>query len=147
MPSHEATIFIGRPLADVFAYMNDISRERDWQPNLLEAEQDPPGPTRAGSRRRYVSEFLGKRLVNTYVVKVYEAERRITYESTPDSVLQATTDIQWEEVEGGTTVTMALEGSPSGALKFVPRRMLEAAFDNAVSTALARVKQHLEAEE
>ncbi len=146
MPSHEASIFIRRPLADVFAYMDNISHEREWQPKLVEAEQEPPGPTRVGSRRRYVSHFMGKRLVNTYVVKVYEINRRIICESTPDSVLRATTDIRWEEAEGGTTVTMALEGSASGALKFVPRRILEATFESEVTTALARVKQQLEAE-
>ena len=146
MPSHEQSIVIRRPVAEVFTYMDDISREREWQPQLLEADQTPPGPTAVGSRKRYVSEFMGIRLENTYVVKVYEPNRRLVCESTPDSILNATSDLRWEEAEGGTRVTMALEGKPSGALRFVPGRMLEATFEKEVRTTLARLKDQLEAE-
>ncbi len=144
MQSHEKSILIRRPVADVFAYMDDITREREWQPHLVEAEQTPAGPSGVGTHRRYVSEFFGKRLVNTYVVKVYEPNRHLLYETTPDSVLQATTNLRWEEVDGGTRVTMAFEGSASGLLRFIPRRILEATFEDAVSTALAQLKERLE---
>ncbi|MDA0329917.1 MAG: SRPBCC family protein [Gemmatimonadetes bacterium] len=145
MPSHGESIVIRRSVADVFAYMNDITREREWQPHLIEADQVPAGPATVGTRRRYVSEFLGKRLVNTYVVTLYEAGRHVVCESTKDSVLDAKTDLTWEEVDGGTRVTMAFEGSASGPLKFIPARMLQATFENEVSTALKRLKERLEA--
>ena len=83
------SIVINRPVDDVFEYMNDVRRELEWQPQLIEAEQSPAGPTAVGSRRRYVSEFMGKRLVNTYVVKIYEPNDRLVVETTKDSVLHA----------------------------------------------------------
>lgn len=144
MASHEQSIVIRRPLSEVFEYMDDVAREREWQPHLLEAEQTPPGPTVVGSRRRYVSEFLGKRLENTYIVRLYEPERRIQLESTPDSVVRATTDIRWESVGDGTQVTMKLEGKPSGALRFIPRAMLEATFEKEVTSTLGLLKEVLE---
>jgi hypothetical protein len=146
MSSHEESVIIRRSIGDVFAYMGDITREREWQSNLVEASQDPPGPTEVGTQRRYVSEFFGKRLVNTYVVKIYEPEQRLVCETTPDSVLEATTDIRWEEVDGGTRVTMIFEGSPSGPLKFVPKRMLDATFAREVSASLAQLKERLESD-
>ena len=144
MASHEQTIVIRRPLSEVFEYMDDVSREREWQPHLLEAEQTPPGPTVVGSRRRYVSEFLGKRLENTYVVQLYEPGHRIQLESTPDSVVRAVTDIRWQAVGDDTQVTMKLEGKPSGALRFIPRAMLEATFEKEVTSTLALLKEVLE---
>jgi uncharacterized membrane protein len=143
--SHEQSIIVLRPLDQVFAYMDDVRREREWQPHLLEAEQTPPGPTVVGSRRRYVSEFLGKRLENTYVVELYEPGARIVLETTPDSVVSARTDIRWEPVDGGTRVTMKLEGKPTGVLRFVPRAMLEATFEKEVRSTLALLKETLEA--
>ena len=144
MPSHTESVLIRRPVAEVFAYMDDIDREREWQPQLLEAEQSPPGPTQVGTRRRYVSDFMGRRLENTYLVTVYEPDQRLVCESAPGSALQATSEIQWEAVDGGTLVTMGLEGSPSGALRFVPGKLLEGVFRKEVESALARVKEILE---
>ena len=144
MPSHKQSIVIRRPLADVFAYMDDIDREHEWQPHLREAEQLPTGATAVGTRRRYVSDFLGKRLENTYVVQLYEPGQRIVLESTPDSVVSAKTDIRWEPVGEDTRVTMTLEGKASGPLRFVPNVLLEATFEKEVTGTLARLKETLE---
>lgn len=145
MAIHEKSVLIERPLDEVFAYMDDVSREREWQPQLLEAEQTPPGPATVGTRRRYVSDFLGRRVTNTYVVRLYEPGRRVVLESTPDSVVRARTDIRWEAVAAGTRVTMALEGTPTGVLRFVPKAMLEATFEKELAATLARLKATLEA--
>ncbi|MDX1493172.1 MAG: SRPBCC family protein [Longimicrobiales bacterium] len=146
MPRHQDSIVIRRPLPEVFAYMNDITREVEWQPQLREAEQVPPGPVGVGTKRRYVSEFLGKRLENTYVITAYEKGRRVVCETTPDSVLSATSDIVWEEVDGGTRVTMTLEGKASGPLRFIPGPLVEATFEKEVRGALSRLKERLEEE-
>lgn len=144
MPSHEASIEIRRPLAEVYAYMDDISREREWQPQLIEAEQSPPGPTNVGTRRRYVSEFMGKRLENTYVVVELDEGRRLLCETTPDSAVLARTEIRWHETEVGTRVTMSIEGRAGGLLRFVPAKLIEATFRTELETALARLKERLE---
>lgn len=145
MPSYEQSIFIDRPVADVFAYMDDIEREHEWQSQLVEADQTPAGATAVGSRKRYVSEFMGKRLQNTYVVKHYDPNERVVCQTTPDSVLDATTDVRWEAVDGGTRVTMSLSGATSGALRFVPAKMLEGKFAQEVDATLSRLKERLEA--
>lgn len=145
MARYEQSIVIARPVADVYAYMDDIAQERDWQPQLVEAEQTPPGPSAVGTRKRYVSEFMGKRLENTYVVTVCEPGRHLVAETTDGSMLDARSDLRWEPVEGGTRVTMALEGRPAGPLRFVPPRMLEKVFTKEVEGALARLRERLEA--
>jgi uncharacterized membrane protein len=144
VPGHTESILIDRALGDVFAYMNDVSREHEWQPQLRDAEQIPAGPTRVGTRRRYESEFLGKRLKNTYIVRVYEPEVRVVLESTSDSAVQARTEILWQTSGDATRVTMSMEGTPSGVLRFVPRAVLESAFAKEIRDALRRLKQRLE---
>ena len=144
MATHEKSILIARPLAEVFAYMNDVSREHEWQPQLLEAEQTPAGATAVGTRRRSVSDFLGRRVTNTYVVRAYEPGIRVVLESTPDSVVRARTDIRWEAVGEATKVTMALEGTPTGVLRFVPKAILEATFEKEVASTLERLRARLE---
>lgn len=145
MARYQQSIVIDRPVNEVFAYMDDISREHEWQSQLVEADQTPAGATAVGSRKRYVSEFMGKRLQNTYVVEQYDPNERIVCRTTPDSVLDATSDIRWEAVDGGTRVTMALSGAAAGALRFVPAKMLEAKFAQEVDATLARLKERLEA--
>ena len=144
MPSHTESVLIRRPIAEVFEYMNDVDREREWQPQLLEAEQIPPGETRVGTRRRYVSEFLGKRIANTYVVRTYEPLARVVLETTPESAVRATTDIAWEAMAEGTRVTMAMEGKPTGVLRFVPKALMEATFEREARDTLQRLKDALE---
>lgn len=144
MPGHEASVVIHRPVEDVFEYMDDVSREHEWQPQLEDAQQLPPGPATVGSRRRYVSQFMGKRVENTYIIRTYEPNRRLLLETTPDSTINVTTEIRWESVPGGTKVTMSLDGSAKGPLKLVPRRLLSAAFAKDLERALTRLKERLE---
>jgi len=89
MSRQSATIVIARPPDEVFAYMDDVSREVEWQPHLRSAAQDPPGPTRLGTRKRYVSRFVGRGVRNTYVVAELEPGRRIVYETEKGSAIEA----------------------------------------------------------
>jgi Polyketide cyclase / dehydrase and lipid transport len=144
MPRYEKSVDIARPIAEVIAYMDDVEREREWQPNLVAAEQIPPGPTALGTRKRYVSEFMGKRLENTYVVEEIDEGRRVVLHTAPDSILDARTEIRWAEVPGGTRVTMILEGEAAGFLRLVPAWIIEAKFAEQVEGALTGLKARLE---
>ncbi len=145
MLEYESSITIARPPVEVFEYMQDIEREREWQPNLREAEQTPAGEPGVGTRRRYVSEFMGKRFENVYVNTVYEPNRRVAYESDPKSDTQAEGEITWEAVESGTRVTMRFKAEVSGLLRFVPQALVASVAQKELGDALARVKQRLEA--
>jgi uncharacterized protein YndB with AHSA1/START domain len=144
VPRYEQSVHIRRSVPDVFNYMGDISSEHEWQPHLVEAEQLPTGETRVGTQRRYVSEFMGKRLHNTYVVEELEENRRLVCRSTSDSAVSAVTVLTWAPERGGTRVTMSLDGKAGGALRFVPAPMMEAAFRREVDGALALLKERLE---
>ena len=137
-------IVIHRPVSDVFTYMDDVSREREWQPGILDARKEPPGPTEVGTRKSYVSEFMGRRIENTYLTRVFERDERAVYDTTSDSVLQAKAELRWEPAGSGTRVTMSFEGKVRGALRFVPRRVLEAAYRKELEKTLEHLKARME---
>jgi carbon monoxide dehydrogenase subunit G len=137
-------IVIQRPISDVFAYMDDVSREREWQPGILDARKEPPGPTGVGTRKYYASEFMGRRIENTYVTRVFVPHERVVYETTPDSVLQARAELRWESVGPGTRVTMSFEGKVGGPLRFIPQRVLQAVYRKELEKALDLLRERLE---
>lgn len=144
MLEYESSTTISRPAAEVFEYMQDIEREREWQPNLREAEQTPEGEPGVGTRRRYVSEFMGKRFENVYVNTIYEPNRRVAYKSAPESDTQAEGEITWEAVEGGTRVTMRFRAEVGGALRLIPKSLVASLAKKELGDALSRVKTRLE---
>ena len=145
MISYEYEILIQRPVEAVFAFMQDIEREREWQPTLREASQTPAGVPGVGTRRRYVSEFMGMRFENVYVNTVYEPNRRVAYESTPESDTQASGEVTWEPVDGGTRVAMRVQAKVGGALRFVPKALILKVGRKELADALGRAKKLLEA--
>ena len=142
----EHQVVIASPVSRVFSYMDDVSREREWQPSVVEAHKDPPGETTVGTRKRYESEFMGRRIRNTYVTTHFEPDVRVSYESTPDSVLRAKVELRFEPTDTGTKVTMAFNGKLTGPLRFIPQRVLEGVYHKEMKTSLSLLKQRLEAE-
>ena len=126
--------------------MDDVSREHEWQPNLQGAEQEPPGAAAVGTRRHYVSEFLGRSVKNSYEVKAYEPNRRVVLESMAGSTVTAANEILWTSEGTGARVTMSVEGTPTGMLRFVPGAVLEAAFREQMKESLTLLKQRLESD-
>jgi carbon monoxide dehydrogenase subunit G len=141
---YSGSILIQRPVADVFSYMDDVSREHEWQPNLRGAEQEPPGAAAVGTRRHYTSEFMGRSVKNSYEVKAYEPNQHVVLESMPGSTVSAANEILWASEDAGTRITMSVEGKPTGVLRFVPGALLEAAFREQVKESLTLLKQRLE---
>jgi carbon monoxide dehydrogenase subunit G len=124
--------------------MDDVTREHEWQPNILEAYKEPLGQTAVGTRKRYLSQFMGKRIENTYVTKLFEPNSRVVYETTSDSVLQARAELHWEAVGSETRVTMSFQGKVGGVLRFIPGRVLDAAYRKELESTLSLLKERLE---
>jgi len=137
-------VVIDCPQAQVFAYMDDVEREKDWQPKIKEASKDPPGVTAVGTRKRYVSEFLGRPVRNTYVTRVFEPNDKVVYETTADSVMKARVEITFEAEGAGTRVSMEVEAKPTGALRFLPKTVLEGTAKKELGRSLALLKTELE---
>ncbi|UCF20404.1 MAG: SRPBCC family protein [Gemmatimonadota bacterium] len=146
MLEYQESIVIRRPVEEVFHYMQDISREHEWQPNLREAEQTPADEAGVGTRRRYVSEFMGRRFENVYINTEYEINRKVAYESAAESDTKARGEITWEALGEGTKVTMRFAAEVGGMLRLVPKSLIAQVGKKELGEALARVKALLESE-
>lgn len=144
MPRYTASVVIRRTPADVYAYMDDVGREKEWQPNLRSARQEPIGPTRVGTRKHYASDFLGRRVENTYRIVELDPARRVVQETQPGSSAKVRSEVRWEAVPGGTEVTLTVDATPSGLLKLLPATVLEAATRKEMQDSLERLKRILE---
>ena len=145
MEYRHRVVFVS-PVSEVFAYMDDVDREQEWQPGIREASKDPPGATEVGTRKRYVSEFLGKPIENTYVTSAFDPNRRVVYETTPDSVLKARVELTFDSVDSGTRVTMQVQAKPTGVLRFIPKAILESTARKELEASLALLKKKLESQ-
>lgn len=145
MPRYVESIVIRRTPADVYAYMDDVSREKEWQPNLVSAQQDPVGPTRVGTTKRYVSEFLGRRVENTYRILEMDPAHRVVQETLPGSSASIRSEVRWEPVPEGTRVTLAVDATPKGLMRLLPSALVESTTKKELSASLARLKRILEA--
>jgi uncharacterized membrane protein len=144
MPRYSTSVVVRREPEDVYSYMDDVSREREWQPGLVSARQDPPPPTRVGTTKRYVSDFMGRRLENTYRILELEPGRRVVQETLPGSSAKVRSEVIWEAIPEGTRVTLTVDATPSGLMRLLPAAVLEAATRKEMHDSLQRLKSILE---
>ena len=138
------TVHIDRNPIEVFYFLDDVGREREWQPSLRSAEQDPPGPSKVGTVKRYTSTFMGREVRNTWRVVAVEPGRRLVTETAPGSSVDARYEVEVEPDGTGARVTLTVQATPTGMLKAVPRALVEAAFRKELEASLAGLKARLE---
>jgi uncharacterized membrane protein len=58
----ERSIFIDRPVSEVFDFMTDLSTSPQWDRDVTSAEWISEGPVRPGSTYGVVTGFLGRKI-------------------------------------------------------------------------------------
>jgi len=121
----ELEVTIDRPVAEVFAYVTDISNVPEWQESAVSAEWLDEG-RRFGERRH----FMGRNAEIELEVTVLEPDRRFDFRAVKAPVKF---DIRhtFEAVDGGTRVHVHGEAKLSGALRLaagMARRQAEHQF-------------------
>lgn len=142
MPTASTSIVIGRPVADVFEVLADVTRTPEWHPAAVEewwTSERPPG---VGSTRRAVSRSMGVTSENEAVVTAYEPGRALGLRST-ESPMPFEIDLSFSEVEHGTEVVWVVSMAGAGWRRPVARLAL-AAFMRQLDTGLARLRSLME---
>jgi hypothetical protein len=138
------SVLVTRPAASVFAYIQDLEREHEWQVNLLEAYQLTPGPVQIGTRRRYVTRVMGRRVCTTYVVTALTPDREIVYETIGEPSTWSRWHIECEPVDARTRVAMHIEAEVLGFLRLIPRIVLVATARRELLALLASLRERVE---
>lgn len=137
------SVEIGRPRAEVAGFAADPDNATAWYANIRTVEWLSSPPLAVGSRLSFVASFLGRRLAYTYEVLEHVPGSRLTM-STRQGPFPMQTTYVWEDVSGGTRMTLRNRGAPSGFSK-VGAPVLTQAMRRANQKDLARLKQLLEA--
>ncbi len=83
MISVETRIEIGRPAADVFAFVSDQTNAPRWQSGLDEVRRLTPGPIRVGSEHSFIRRFAGRRIESRNTFVAFEPGRFVAFDIPP----------------------------------------------------------------
>jgi uncharacterized membrane protein len=138
----EKSVMIDKPVADVFAYASNLDNVTKWQGGVesVEVEGDPGT---VGGKYTEVRKFLGREMKTTLEIIAFEPNTKwaakvvrgpVTYEVVA----------RYESANGGTKVTMRVEGEPSGFFKLA-QGAVQSQLDKSLEEDFRRLKEQVEA--
>ena len=141
------SIDIDAPPARVFPWIYASERNRQWLPNLVEAEVLEALPGETGSTFRQVYVENGRRMEMLGTVTGYEQDRYLACEITGPFSLRV--DYRLHDLGGRTRVTQNSEVVMTGFMKIIGlllKPMMKKMAANNAANAFARLKQLVESE-
>jgi uncharacterized protein YndB with AHSA1/START domain len=140
-----ATIEIGRPPQDVFAYVSDLARHPEWQDKLLAATVETEGTVRVGTRVKQARRVGGGTRSFTLEVTEHDPPNRLGFRGI-DGPVRPRGTITLEPLDGGQrtrySAQLDFEGQGLGLL-LAPLVRRDAR--RQLPESLQRLKQKLEA--
>ncbi len=116
MPVFEDSVFIARPLHDVFDFMVESENLAMWDSSVVKAEKVGTAAVGVGTRTRGASKIMGKHLDWVTEATEFEPPTRITYTSVEGQIHFAVTNVL-QPVKGGTRLTYRVDtGSGLGGI-------------------------------
>lgn len=107
---------IGRPAAEVFTVVSDMSRNPEWQRGMRSCTWTSGSPIGVGSTYDQVATFLGRTITTSFEVIEFEPGRRIRIVSTESTFPLDITRTVDPVDELSCEVTAVVAGEPSGVL-------------------------------
>lgn len=138
----EKSVQINKPVEDVFAYATNIENLTKWQEEVesIEVEGDPNA---VGGKYTEVRKFLGREMKTTLEITAYESNAKWAAKAldgpVPYEVLAS-----YAPADGGTKITMHIDGEPSGFFKLA-QGAVQKQLDKSMEEDMQRLKAILEA--
>jgi uncharacterized protein YndB with AHSA1/START domain len=127
---------IARPVDEVFAVIQDVTKAPVWNPGLSEARVTSDGPLEPGSTLVFRGTFLGRGYETPAVCTVLSPNKQFATKST-SGPFHLEIDSTLEPVDGGTQVTTCYRGESRGFFKIAEpivirlgQKPFETAWDN-----------------
>ena len=113
MVNVQTEILIRRPRPEVADYAGNPDNAPRWYENIHSAQRLTAGPIDVGSKVAFTAKFLGRDLSYTYEFVEYVPDEKLVMRTAQGPFPMQTT-YTWEEVSGGTRMTLGNTGKPSG---------------------------------
>jgi uncharacterized protein YndB with AHSA1/START domain len=139
----EESIFVERPIGEVFAYLTDLENVPEWQTNVLFLQLESPGRLRVGARLIELRKFLGRKVESVVEVTAYDPPHRYTTSVQSGPIPFEISNVL-SESGGGTRIDAAVEGEPGRFFGLVEWRVVKAV-ERELWNSLATLKDILEA--
>lgn len=138
----DATVFINRPVDEVFAFVIDLRNGKMWQAGFIESRPMSEEPIGVGSKFQDVREFLGRHIVSEGEVIAYEPAQKfglkVGFGPVPFMGI-----FNFEPDEDGTKMTFVGEGEPGFFFKLLEPVVMWA-FRKRMEENFATLKEVLE---
>jgi uncharacterized protein YndB with AHSA1/START domain len=144
MPQASYSTTINRPVADVFAYVADGEKCKEWRPGVRDIIQ-AGGEMTGGVGTRYIQGVngpMGRRISADYVISVFEPNKRLEFQ-TVTGPARPHGRYDFAPTDGGTKLTFALDAELSGIRGLFMASAVQKTMDAEVRT-LDNLKRVLE---
>lgn len=111
------SIEIGRPCAEIFAFVSEFENNRRWQRGQRSCVWTSAPPLRVGSTYDQHARFLGRDLVNSFRVVELDAGRRIRFSSSSGTFPLTITRTVEPLGDARARFTEHVAGDPSGVYR------------------------------
>ena len=135
MPQASYSVRINRPVEDVFAFVADGEKCKQWRPGVLDIAR-ATGAMDGGIGTRYIQGVkgpLGRRISADYEITGFEPNRRIEFQ-TVSGPARPHGRYDFEAAEGGTRLTFALDAELTGIRKLLMAGAVQRTMDAEVRT-------------
>lgn len=143
----ETTIDIDRPAAEVFAWLSEPEKMKQWVGWLAAVERADPGPLRVGSKETWVMDdpSIKERMRIPAEVIALEENRLLRVRITYPQAFEGTAEYRLEELDGGVTrLHGAADFRYTGFLPRLMEPLITPQAQKKQDADLARLKQRIE---
>ena len=138
----EKSVIINKPVAEVFAYVQNNENSTKWQSGVLSMQMDEGPDNVVGSRYTEVRKFLGKEMRTTMEITAFTENVKWAAKVIKGQVLYEVT-MTYAAVPEGTKITTVVEGEPKGFFKLA-ENMVASTLDKSLEEDQNRLKTLLE---
>jgi uncharacterized membrane protein len=116
MAQFKTSLVIRCPVEEVFTFVSNYQNSPRWVSGALEHTKVSAGPIGVGTVIRTTGRSMGLRIEATRIVTAYEPYAKYAFKSEYRQV-PLTTTFLFEATQGGTRLTVVVEGEPTGLFK------------------------------
>lgn len=138
----DTSVFMNRPVDEVFAFVTDLQNGKMWQAGFVESRLMSEGPIGVGTKFQDVREFLGRRFQSTGEIIEYQPSNKFGLRLTSGPV-PFTGRFTFESVEDGTRLIFVGEGEPGWFFKLL-EPLVVYGFRRQLQENFATLKEFLE---
>ena len=114
----ESSVVINRPVDEVFAFTNDPNNNAKWQEGVIESRVTKQTDEMVGTIVTDVRKLMGRKMESELEIVAFEPNKKTKLKIIKGPVEMEVTQI-YEVVDGGTKVSVTMEGEPGGFFKLM----------------------------